>query len=197
MGMPAMAAMAGGQLAGSLISGFSQSASYKGQAKVAQANAQAAASAADASIGQGYLNAQRDYQQGARQLGDQRAQMAANGIDIASGSALDTQSATGHNTGMTVGSDLYDANVKALNQRNQVASYNNEARADKSAARNAITGSIIQGSLSAASTFSSKWDDMFSSGSGGASASFTDPFDKPGKSIFGAALNNPSPWKAA
>lgn len=166
MGMVAQGVSAGLGMAGSLINGFSQSASAKAQAKVAQANAVASNSQANAAIDQGYLNAQRDYQEGAQKLGSQRAQMAANGVVLNSGSALDVQEATGRNTGLTVGSDLYDANVKAVGYRNQATSYNNEARADRAQAHNALVGGAIQGALTGASSFASKWDDMFKSGSG-------------------------------
>lgn len=167
MGMVGTAVSAGLGAAGSLINGFSQSASAKAQAKVAQANAVASSSQANAAIDQGYLNAQRDYQEGAQKLGSQRAQMAANGVVLNSGSALDVQEATGRNTGLTVGSDLYDANVKAVGYRNQTTSFNNEARADRAEASNAITGGVLGGALAAGSAFAGKWDDMFKSGSGG------------------------------
>jgi len=153
--------------AGSLIGGFSQAASARSQAKVAQANAVAANSQATASIDQGYLSAQRDYQEGAQKLGSQRAQMAANGVAIDSGSALDVQQATGRNTGLNVGSDLYDANVKAVGYRNQTTSYMNDARAARAQASNAIVGGVAGAALTAGSAFASKWDDMFASGSGG------------------------------
>lgn len=166
MGMPGMAA--GAQAAGSLINGFSQAASARGQGKVAQANAVASGAMANASVDQGYLNAQRDYQEGAQRLGAQRAQMAANGVVLDSGSALDVQDATGRNTGLTVGSDLYDANVKAASYRNQTTSFNNEARAARAQASNAIVGGAVGGVLAAGSTFAGKWDDMFKSGTGGA-----------------------------
>ncbi|MFT8365844.1 MAG: hypothetical protein ABF812_12665 [Gluconobacter cerinus] len=159
--------------AGSLINGFSQSASAKAQAKVAQANAVASSSQANAAIDQGYLNAQRDYQEGAQKLGAQRAQMAANGVVLNSGSALDVQDATGRNTGLTVGSDLYDANVKAAGYRNQTTSFNNEARADRAEASNAVTGGVLGGALAAGSAFAGKWDDMFKSGSGGGANPFS------------------------
>lgn len=175
--------------AGSLINGFSQSASAKAQAKVAQANAVASSSQANAAIDQGYLNAQRDYQEGAQKLGAQRAQMAANGVVLNSGSALDVQDATGRNTGLTVGSDLYDANVKAVGYRNQTASFNNEERSERATAHNALVGGAIQGVLTGASSFAGKWDDMFKSGSGGSFGasdgsefSSSDPFGGSGTS---------------
>jgi len=167
--------------AGSLIGGFSQAASAKAQSKVAQANAVASSSMANASVDQGYLNAQRDYQEGAQKLGAQRAQMAANGVVLNSGSALDVQEATGRNTGLNVGSDLYDANIKAANYRNQTTSFNNEARADRAEASNAITGGVLGGALAAGSAFAGKWDDMFKSGSGGGA----DPFAGGGTSASG------------
>ncbi|WP_062446806.1 hypothetical protein [Gluconobacter oxydans] len=183
MGIAAQAASAGLGMAGSLINGFSQSASDKAAARVAQANAVASNSQATAAIDQGYLSAQKDYQEGAQKLGAQRAQMAANGVALDSGSALDVQEATGRNTGLNVGSDLYDANVKAVNYRNQTTSYNNEARADRASASNAVTGGVVGGVLAAGSAFAGKWDDMFKSGSGGSSSG---AFDGAGQSFSSA-----------
>lgn len=161
MGLVGAGISAGLGMGGSLLSGFSQAASYKAQAKQAQANAQVAASEGNAAVDQGYLSAQRDYQEGAQKLGAQRAQMAANGVALDSGSALDTQTATARNTGLNVGTDLYNANTQAWADRSQVAGYTNEARADRKAASTAIIGGAMNGALTSASAFSSKWDDLF------------------------------------
>lgn len=163
MGLVAAGASAGMGAAGSLINGFSQASSYKAQARQAEANARVAASEGDAAVDQGYLSAQRDYQEGAQRLGAQRAQMAANGIALDSGSALDVQQATGRNTGMTVASDLYNANTQSWAARNQATGFNNEARSDRYSAGNAIIGGATNAVLTAGSAFASKWDDLFKS----------------------------------
>ncbi|NHN85804.1 hypothetical protein GOB93_14300 [Acetobacter musti] len=161
MGLVGAGVSGGLGMAGSLINGFSQAAASKTEARVDRLNAAQAANNANVAIDQGYLNAQKDYQEGSAKLGAQRAQMAANGVTLDSGSALDVQQATGRNTGMTVGSDLYDANARAVAYRNQATSYDNEARAARANASNAITGGAIGGTLAAGSAFASKWDDLF------------------------------------
>jgi len=186
--MGAPAAIIGGAAGGigSLISGFSGSAQAKAQARQAQQQAGVAASNADAALDTGLTNAQRDYQQGGASMGALRAQMAANGVALDSGSALDTQTALGQTTGQNVGDTLYQANAQAVNYRNQATSYNNEARVQRQQARNSIVGGFIGAAASglttaagmgafgsappasspsstlagSASRFSAKWSDM-------------------------------------
>lgn len=166
MGAPAsiIGGVAGG--VGSLISGFSGSAQAKAQARQAQQQAAVAASNADAVLDTGLTNAQRDYQQGGAAMGALRAQMAANGVALDSGSALDTQEALGRTTGQNVGDTLYQANAQAVNYRNQATSYNNEARVQRQLARDSIAGGFIRAGASGLATAV----DMgaFGSGSGAA-----------------------------
>ncbi|MXV35872.1 MULTISPECIES: hypothetical protein [unclassified Saccharibacter] len=161
-----------------LISAQGQAASNKAQEQQSQQQAQIASQASKNSIDQGYLNAQRDYQAGDQHLAAQRAFMAANGVDTSSGSALDVQQSTARNTGLSVGTDQYEAGVQSTSSSNQAISYNNQARIARAGNASAwaggalgATGAVAGGvsSLAGNSSFSSKWNDLFSSGSGGSS----------------------------
>ena len=180
---------------GALIAAQGQAASNRAQEEQSRQQAQIASQASQNSIDQGYLNAQRDYQQGDQHLAAQRAFMAANGVDTASGSALDVQQSTARNTGLSVGTDQYDASTQSTAYSNQAISYNNQARIAAAGTPAAwasgalgATGSLAQG----VSAFAPKWNDMASS----ARSSFTDPFNGSGHSIAGASSSTPSPWKA-
>lgn len=175
-------------VASSLMGAEGQVASNKAQEQQSQQQAQIASQASKNSIDQGYLNAQRDYQAGDQHLAAQRAFMAANGIDTSSGSALDVQQSTARNTGLSVGTDQYEAGVQSTSASNQAISYNNQARIARAGNASAwaggalgATGAVAGGvsSLAGNSSFSSKWNDLFSSGSGG---SFNTAFSGAGTS---------------
>lgn len=164
--MGAPAAIIGGAAGGigSLVSGFSGSAQAKAQARQAQQQAGVAASNADAALDTGLTNAQRDYQQGGASMGALRAQMAANGVALDSGSALDVQTALGRTTGQNVGDTMYQANAQAVNYRNQATSYNNEARVQRQQATSSIVGGVVKAGVSGLTTAASLG--AFGSGSG-------------------------------
>ncbi len=180
---------------GALIAAQGQAASNRAQEEQSKQQAQIASQASQNSIDQGYLNAQRDYQQGDQHLAAQRAFMAANGVDTTSGSALDVQQSTARNTGLSVGTDQYDAATQSTAYSNQAISYNNQARIASAGtpaawASGALSaaGSLAQG----VSAFAPKWNDMANS----ARSSFNDPFSGSGHSIAGASSSTPSPWRA-
>lgn len=159
----AAGASAGLGAVGSILTGISGMETAKEQARVDQINARQAANNADVALDQAQLASQRDYQEGGARLGAQRAQMAANGVTLDSGSALDVQQATARNTGMNVGTDMYQGDLNAVNFRNQATSYNNAQRAADAQATNSMIGGGMgaTGSLASSfSQFSDKWDDM-------------------------------------
>lgn len=148
---------------GSLLGGLGASESAKAQARIARQNAIIANNNANTALQQGLVKSQQDYQEGAQRMGMQRAQMAANGIDISSGSALDIQNATAQNTGQNVAADQWDANARAIDFRNQSTNYAAQAQSLKQQARGDIWNSALQAGgslLGTASQFASKWDDL-------------------------------------
>lgn len=161
--------------ASALMSAQGQAASNKAQAQQSQQQAQIASQASNNAIDQGYLTAQRDYQTGAQHLGAQRAFMAANGVDTSSGSSLDVQQATARTTGLSVGTDQYNAGLQSTSYGNQAISYTNQSRIAQAGTSAAwaggalgATGALAGGasSLAGNASFSSKWNDLFSSSSG-------------------------------
>lgn len=196
LGAVAAGVSAAASASSALIAAQGQAASNRAQEEQSKQQAQVASQASQNSIDQGYLNAQRDYQQGDQHLAAQRAFLAANGVDTSSGSALDVQQSTARDTGLSVGTDQYNASTQSTAYSNQAISYNNQARIAAASTPSAwasgalgATGSIAQ-SISA---FSPKWNDMASSAS---KSSFNDPFNGSGHSIAGASSSTPSPWKA-
>ncbi|GAN88053.1 hypothetical protein LU298_11480 [Komagataeibacter intermedius] len=194
MGVASAAMGAGGSLlggVGSILGGISEASQDKYEARIAQQNANMAGRDADVALDQGDVAAQRAYQQGAQQLGAQRAQMAANGVTLNNGSALDVQNATAMTTGQNVAGIQYNANARAVDYRNQVVNFDNEAAADKKAASSAILGGAMgaAGSLiGGASQFADKWDDMKDSGAlegGGEDAGMSNAFAGTGVNISG------------
>lgn len=148
MGGFAGMAATGASAAGSLLTGFSGYTQAHAQANQARLQAQMAARNADVATDAGLTNAQRDYQQGSQTLGSLRAQMAANGVALDAGSALDVQRSVGRTTGLNVGDTLYQANAQAVNYRNQATGLNNQARVDKARG----TAALVGGGLKATSS---------------------------------------------
>lgn len=156
-------------MSSALLAASGQAAANKAQEQQSQQQAQIASQASKNAIDQGYLTAQRDYQAGAQHLATQRAFMAANGVDTASGSALDVQQATARNTGMSVGTDQYNAGMQSTGYANQATSYLNQGRIARASTPEAWAGGALgaTGSLAGGvSAFADKWKDMFPSSSG-------------------------------
>lgn len=134
--------------AGAGYSALMANAQAKGQANQAKANqAEANRSAADA-IERGNIDQKQHYRRVSQQMGAQRAAMAANGIDIGFGSALDL-------VGDTAMYGEEDANALARNSRNDVrafqiqgANFANEAKSAKLAAK----GALVKGAFDVGST---------------------------------------------
>ncbi|GAB6966346.1 hypothetical protein JCM25156A_03830 [Komagataeibacter kakiaceti JCM 25156] len=160
-GLGAAGSLFGG--VGSILGGISEASQDRYEARIAQQNANMAGNDADVALDQGDVAAQRAYQEGAQRLGAQRAQMAANGTVLNGGSDLDVQNAIAMTTGQNVAGIQYNANARALDYRNQVVNFDNEAAADRKAASSAIFGGAMgaAGSLiGGASQFADRWDDM-------------------------------------
>lgn len=151
--------------AGSMYQGIMQSeyaeAQAEAQARAAEQNAKIAkAQGHDAIIrgGEKELELRRDL---ARHKGNQRATLAANGIDINSGSALDVQNAS-------ISEGEYDAAAIRQNAARERWGYEMEAKnyqtqaanaraQGKAASNNALFGSVIGGINNIAGSFGSSW----------------------------------------
>lgn len=148
--------------AGSMYQGIMQGeyakAQAEAQARAAEQNAQIAkAQGHDAVIrgGEKELDFRRDL---ARHKGNQRAVLAANGIDINSGSALDAQFSSiseGEHDAAAIrqnsARERWGYEMEAANYKTQAENYRAQGKA---AANNALFGSVIGAGLNLAGNFS-------------------------------------------
>ncbi len=134
-------AAAGVAAAGAGVGAMQAAASSRYQARIADRNAQLANEQARDAQDRGQIAAQRLYRQIGQQKGQQIAAMAANGLDLGSGSALQVQRDAAM-IGAEDAAQLYrgvDAEVKGFGVN--AANY----RAQASGARQAATGAIVGG----------------------------------------------------
>lgn len=133
---------------GQVVSGIGQAQQYRQEAQIADRNRALANDQARDSIDNTNLEAQRRYRMLAQTQGSQQASMAANGVDIDFGSALDLQ----RDTAM-IGAEDVTQIYKAGNERTKgydisAWNYGNQA----SASRAKASGAIVSGLFGAAST---------------------------------------------
>ena len=140
-----IAAAAGVSAVGSVVSGIGQKQVLDYQARVADQNAQLAEDQAQDSIQNTNLEAQRRYRDLAQTKGRQVAAMAANGIDLNFGSAVDVQ----RDTAATGAEDLAQI-YKGGNERTrgfEITAFNSRAEAigDRARGKGALVGGIFGG----------------------------------------------------
>jgi hypothetical protein len=130
------------------MNAMQQAATYRYQAKIADRNAQSDIEAGRMAQDNAKLEAQRRYRQGAQVEGQQVAAMAANGVDLGFGNALNLQSDTAMITADDVGQiyrqayqDQRTSDIKVFNDRAQA-----------SASRQAAAGAITKGIFDVGST---------------------------------------------
>lgn len=148
-GPPALAAAAAGMAAiGTMASGLSSAANYRYQAKVADANVKITNQQTLDAIQRGTIDRQQLDRKYADLQGQQQATMAANGIELAFGSAGQVASDTA-----TVRNE--DASALYRNQANEIrghdinaSNYRGEAQAKRQQAR----GAIVSAAFGAAAT---------------------------------------------
>lgn len=109
------------------------------QAKVAQDNAKIAEENAKNERQSGLEEARRQRIKTIQTIGAQQTAMAANGIDIASGSALDTVSDTAQTGELDALMLQYNSERQAFNYEMQSNNFTNQANLDMFAAKNAKT----------------------------------------------------------
>jgi len=141
----------------SLLSGGIQMAgqaqSAAAQRAAAQYNAQIAANNAQAAMDQGRFAEQQQRMKNAALLSQQKANLAANGVEIDSGSALDVQSSSAQMGELDALTIRYNAQNKANNYLSQAGL--SQMTAD--AAETAGTIGVASSMLGTASSVSDKW----------------------------------------
>ena len=167
---------------GARSSASAQRTALKSQAAVADINARIAE-----------LGAQSALQQGQRQVGalthragqlksSQRAAMAANGIDLSTGSAAEIQASTDIMKDIDVDTLTLNAMRTAWGYRTQAMNYQNEAMAKRSTARGINPGQAAFTSLlGSAGSVASSWYALSKSGATGGDkpAGWDSSFDNP------------------
>lgn len=127
---------AGISTAGSFFSALGQKSSLNAQAGVADINARLADDNAEAALLAGQKEVQQVQLRGAQVKSSQRTSLAANGVDLGVGSALNVQDSTDVLTQV----DANTANVNALRTawgyRTQGVGYQNQALLDRAQAKN-------------------------------------------------------------
>jgi hypothetical protein len=131
---------------------------YEAQAQVARNNATVAGWQAEDALKRGDKAAMRVRMQGNQTKGAQRAALAASGVDLGMGSALNILADTDYFTDVDAQTTLDNASKEAWAIRQQAAGFNAEAsllksRADAESPLYAATGSLLTGASRAASTW--------------------------------------------
>lgn len=129
----------------SIQQGKNAQAMYDYQAKVAKKNADIAQQNADQERQAGIEEARWQRIKTLQSIGSQQVAMAGNGIDIASGTALDTIEDTAQMGELDALMIQYNSERAAQNYEQQANNFNNQANLDVIAGKNAATAGIING----------------------------------------------------
>lgn len=137
------------------------------QAEVAEQNAEISEFKAQQTATIGSIQEERARRQAQQRIGQQRAALAANGVDLGGGTALDLVAETalfGEEDALTT---RFNAMNDAWSMRSQAVDYRNQARASRAQGKNAATGTYL---TTAASLASMGYSAAGSFGGAGASA---------------------------
>lgn len=162
----AVAAVAGGAVAavGSYQQGKAQKAQYEYQAKVNEENAKIAQQNANVQRQQGIEEARLQRLKTASVIGSQQAAMAANGIDVTQGTAVDVIGDTAAMGELDALQTQYNYEMKAMGYETEAGNFKNQANLDRISGQNAYTAgiynSISQGlaGIERGASIASKWD---------------------------------------
>jgi len=147
MCVPVMAAVAiastVASIGGQIVKGSAEAQQAKMEGGIARQNAALSNAQAKDSLANTQIEAKRRYQEGAQLEGQQQAAMAANGIDLGFGSALQVQRDTKMITGEDVG-QIYKAGYqKARGYEINAFNYSSQAAAAQSKASAAGLGTVF------------------------------------------------------
>ncbi|MBD1412793.1 hypothetical protein NUJ30_08765 [Burkholderia contaminans] len=164
----AMTAVSAGVAAyGAIKQGQAQSAALQYQAQVAANNQKIANQYAQQAIADGENKVAAKQQQTAQMIGAQRAAMAANGIDLDSGSPLRLQQDTAKLGNVDALTIRNNAAREAYGYQVQGLSYGQQAQLDEAGASNAVTAgnlNAFSSIIGGASSIGSKWIDYTKTG---------------------------------
>lgn len=129
--------------AGSIQQGKAQAAAYDAQAKANDQNSRIAERQAQEEAASGAREERLIRRQTQADMGTQRAMFASNGLDSSSGSPLDIQTSTAFNGEMDALTLRRNTGFNVWGLQNEAVNYRNQARANRSAAKNAKTAGYI------------------------------------------------------
>lgn len=148
-GPPALAlAAAGVAIVGKGVGAMQSAAAARYQARVADRNASLAAGQANDAENANRLEAQRYYRQAGQRSGQQIAAMAANGLDLGWGSALDVQRDSAMITAEDVGQIYRKGDQEVRGFDINASNYRSQAQG----ARQAASGALVKGVFDIGST---------------------------------------------
>lgn len=127
----------------SVQSANAQKAQYNYQAQVAKKNAEIAQNNADQKRQEGIEEARQQRIKTLQAVGSQQAAMAANGIDVSSGTALDVIEDTAASGELDALTTRYNYETQALAYEQQANNFNNQASLDTFAGQNAYKSGMI------------------------------------------------------
>ena len=129
--------------AGTLMQGMAANSAARAQAAAANQNARIAEAQAHDALERGGQEELRLRRQMAQLQGTQRSMLAASGVDVDSGSALDVQDASMREGEQDAAAIRFNAAREGWGHQVQAANYRNEASAARAAGRNAPFGSVV------------------------------------------------------
>ena len=139
--------------ASSGISAYGARQAGQAQAAAANYNAKVAVDQGQAQANAAGVNAQQTYRQGDQEAGMARATLGANGVDVNSGTALQTQKDIGQRTGQNVANEQYNTQLAQWGALNQSTLDTQQAKYDIQAGDTSAVGSLLGG----ASQVAGKW----------------------------------------
>lgn len=129
-------------------------------AQVAENNQRIADNAAQDAIARGDVSEQTKAYQTAQAIGAQRVALAANGVDVNSGSAVDLQSDTAAAGTLDQLTIKNNALRESIGYQNQGINYGNQATLDEQASQDTLAGGALKGTaslISGAGAVSQQW----------------------------------------
>lgn len=158
---------AGASVAGSISAANAQSASAAYQAQVARNNALMAQRNAEYTIRAGEANAEAESLKGSARVARAKAAIAANGVDVNEGSAVDVVSSEREAEKLDTLTTMNNAQWKAYGYRTQAADFESQAGLHDAEAKSAKTAGALNAATGLIGSFSSlagKWAGGLGSG---------------------------------
>ena len=160
--LPSIAAVA--SAGGALFGGIAQGANASYQAHVAAMNAQIANQNSERAIQAGQAKVYAVGQKNAAEAGQTKAALAANGVDVNTGSALDVQTGQREAGQLDAQTAMNNAELEAYGYKTQAAGFQAQQGLDNAQAIEAPIGGTLNAAgslLSSSTSISNKWTSGF------------------------------------